>query len=172
MAGWHHWLDGHRFGWTLGVCDGQGGLACCSSCGRKESDMTEQLNWTEQNWDANSSLHSKTTHQPLALVSGMVDWPVALMACVHALQHLTLCDLLDCSPPGSFVHGIPQGRILYLLCRCITENQIELSLSDIIINSWFKKIHVSLLPIESRARASLRVTFFPCIECTGSEAGK
>ena len=47
MAGQHHWLDAHEFGWTLGVGDGQGGLACCDSCGRKESDTTEQLNWTE-----------------------------------------------------------------------------------------------------------------------------
>ena len=31
MVGWHHWLNGHVFGWTLGVGDGQGGLACCSS---------------------------------------------------------------------------------------------------------------------------------------------
>ena len=44
MVGWHHQLDGHRFGWTLGVGDGQGGLACCGSWGHKESDMTEQLN--------------------------------------------------------------------------------------------------------------------------------
>ena len=40
MAGWHHRLNGHGFGWTLGV-DGQGGLVCCSSWDRKESDMTE-----------------------------------------------------------------------------------------------------------------------------------
>ena len=46
MAGWHHWLDGHEFGWTLGVGDGQGGLACCDSWGCKESDTTERLNWT------------------------------------------------------------------------------------------------------------------------------
>ena len=47
MAGWHHWLGGHEFEWTPGVGDGQGGLACCNSWGRKESDMTDQLNWTE-----------------------------------------------------------------------------------------------------------------------------
>ena len=41
MVGWHHQLNGHGFGWTLGVGDGQGGLACCSSWGCKESDMTE-----------------------------------------------------------------------------------------------------------------------------------
>ena len=49
MAGWHHWLDGRESQWTLGVGDGQGGLACCDSWGRKESDMTERLNWTELN---------------------------------------------------------------------------------------------------------------------------
>ena len=48
MAGWHHRLDGHEFEWTPGVGDGQGGLACCNSWGRKESDMTEWLNWTDQ----------------------------------------------------------------------------------------------------------------------------
>ena len=41
MVGWHHWLDGYGFGWTLGFGDGQGVLACCSSWGR-ESWMTEQ----------------------------------------------------------------------------------------------------------------------------------
>ena len=44
MAGWHHQIDGHEFEQTLGVGDGQGSLACCDSWGRKESDMTEQLN--------------------------------------------------------------------------------------------------------------------------------
>ena len=49
IARWHHWPDGREFEWTPGVGDQQGGLACCSSWGRKESDMTEQLNWTELN---------------------------------------------------------------------------------------------------------------------------
>ena len=47
LVGWHHRLSGHGFGWTPGVGDGQGGLACCDSWGCKESDTTEQLNWTE-----------------------------------------------------------------------------------------------------------------------------
>ena len=47
MVGWHHRLNGFVFGWTLGVGDGQGGLACCGSWGCKESDTTEPLNWTE-----------------------------------------------------------------------------------------------------------------------------
>ena len=50
MAGWHHRLDGHEFEWTPGVGDGQGGLACCDSWGRKESDTTEQLNWPKLCW--------------------------------------------------------------------------------------------------------------------------
>ena len=45
MVGWHHRLSGHGFRWTLGVGDGQGSLACCSSWVRKESDTTERLNW-------------------------------------------------------------------------------------------------------------------------------
>ena len=49
MAGWHHWLDGQEFGWTPGVGDRLRGLACYDSWGRKQSDMTERLNWTELN---------------------------------------------------------------------------------------------------------------------------
>ena len=49
MAWWHHWLNWHKFEWTLGVGDGQGGLVCCDSWGRKESDTTERLNWAELN---------------------------------------------------------------------------------------------------------------------------
>ena len=51
MAGWHHWCVGREFEWTPGVGDGQGGLMCCNSWGRKESDMTEQLNWTAYSED-------------------------------------------------------------------------------------------------------------------------
>ena len=49
MFGWHHWLNGHGCGWTLGVGDGQGSLVCCGSWGCKESDTTQRLNWTELN---------------------------------------------------------------------------------------------------------------------------
>ena len=78
MAGWHHWLDAHEFGWTPGVADGQGGLACWDSWGCKESDTTE---WTE-------------------------------LICLITQSCPNLCDPLDCSPPGSYVHGIFQARIL------------------------------------------------------------
>ena len=50
MAGWHHRLDGLESDWTPGVGDGQGGMACCDSWGRKELDTTEQLNWTDSSY--------------------------------------------------------------------------------------------------------------------------
>ena len=64
MAGWHHRVNGHGFGWTPGVGDGQGGLACCGSWGCKESDMTERLNWdwnTFKTCTAKPTATSKTT---------------------------------------------------------------------------------------------------------------
>ena len=48
MVGWHHWVDGHEFQQAPGVGDGQGSLVCCSPWGQKELDMTEWLNWTEE----------------------------------------------------------------------------------------------------------------------------
>ena len=52
MTGWHHGLNGRESEWIPGDGDGQGGLACCGSWGRKESDMTERLNWTERETSA------------------------------------------------------------------------------------------------------------------------
>jgi len=66
MARWHHWLDAHEFGWTLGVGEGQGGLVCCDSWGRKESDTTEWLNWTELNWRKNPEKAMAPHSSPLA----------------------------------------------------------------------------------------------------------
>ena len=47
MVGWHRRLNGHGFGWTLGVGDGQGSLGCCGSWGHKDSEKTVWLNWTD-----------------------------------------------------------------------------------------------------------------------------
>ena len=44
MVGRHHQLNGHEFEQVVGAGDGQGGLACCDSWGRKESDTTERPN--------------------------------------------------------------------------------------------------------------------------------
>ena len=48
IVGWHHWLDGHEFEQALGGGDGQWSLVCCIPWGRKEWNMTEGLNWTEE----------------------------------------------------------------------------------------------------------------------------
>ena len=48
MVGWHYRLNGHRFGWTLGVGDGQGGLVCCGSWGHRVGhDWVTELNWND-----------------------------------------------------------------------------------------------------------------------------
>ena len=70
MVGWHHWLNGHGFGWTLGVGDGQRGLVYCSSWGHKESDTTERLNWTR-----GSQLASRQPSLYLAPITPLAIFP-------------------------------------------------------------------------------------------------
>ena len=48
VVGWHHWLNGHEFEQAPGVGDGRGDLLCSSPWGCRQSNMTEQLNWTDQ----------------------------------------------------------------------------------------------------------------------------
>ena len=50
MVGWHHWLNGHEFEQALGVGDGEGSLVCYSPWGRRELEMNEWLNWTENSY--------------------------------------------------------------------------------------------------------------------------
>ena len=57
MVGWHHWLNGHGFGWAPGVGDGQGGLVCCSSWGPKS--RTWLSDWTELNYVPGSVLGAR-----------------------------------------------------------------------------------------------------------------
>ena len=89
MAGWHHRLDGCEFEWTLGVGDGQGGLACCDSWGLKESDTTERLNWTELNWRKFSELHARIGCDRISSTSILAQ----------SLSCVWLCDPVDCSTP-------------------------------------------------------------------------
>ena len=73
MAGWHHSLDAHEFGWTLGVGDGQGGLECCDSWGQKESEY----DWvTEFNWWTN--LISHVVKPGNRLISSLVAFNVEI----------------------------------------------------------------------------------------------
>ena len=94
MVRWLHWLDGHGFGWTLGVVDGQGGLTCCGSWGHKESDMTNLLNWTEYIYVSIYSL--KSSH----------SFSHRIPKCV-----LYLCVSFHVSHIGSL---LPSFQILYI----------------------------------------------------------
>ena len=87
MVGWHHQLDGHGFGWTPGVGDGQGDLVCCSSWGHRVGhNWVTELNWTELqcNYPAENYLCVKWKFVVVAQ-SVMSDslWP-------HGLQHARL----------------------------------------------------------------------------------
>ena len=88
MVGWHHWLDEHGFGWTLGVGDWQGGLVCCSPWGRKESDMTERLNWTEK---CNKEIKVKVEH--IWRLWGQISWRIMMWKGSGVTQrwHLQRC---------------------------------------------------------------------------------
>ena len=93
MVGWHHWLDEHGFGWTPGVGDGQGGLVCCGSWGRKESDMTERLNWTE----LNHGRHCQVKHSRLFLKEtrshrGILSYRDRDQICTPEMSLQQLCD--------------------------------------------------------------------------------
>ena len=97
MVGWHHGLNGHEFEQTPGEGEGQGSLVCCSPWGCKELDTTKQLN------NNNGSGRQADEKQ---LSNGVKSENVV------AQLHPTLCDPMNCSPPGSSVHGILQARIL------------------------------------------------------------
>ena len=106
MAGWHHWLDGHEFEWTLGVDDGQGGLACCDSWGSQSrtwlSNLTE-LNWTEAH---HTSLSFTISWSLVKLVS------IELVICSN---HLVLCRPL-LFPPSIFpsIRVFSHGSVLHI----------------------------------------------------------
>ena len=73
MAGWHHRLDGRESEWTPRVGDGQGGLACCDSWGRKESDTTERLSWAELRGHNGSCSRIKFRPKPRLVMHRLAD---------------------------------------------------------------------------------------------------
>ena len=89
MAGWHHRLNGHEFEWTPGVGDGQGGLVCCNSWGRKESDRTEQLNWTELNWE--KSHFPQLPFSIWRILNERTQVYVSLLITYHHRSELVIC---------------------------------------------------------------------------------
>ena len=79
MAGWHHWLDGRESQWSPRVGDGQGGLACCNSWGRKESDTTERLTWSDLIWSYRN--RRKQWHPTPVLLPGKSHGQKSLEGC-------------------------------------------------------------------------------------------
>ena len=129
MVGWHHRLNGHGFGWSPGVGDGQGGLACCSSWGCKESDTDERLNWTEPQpyfrlWS--HLFHSLTHWAPATLASlFFLEWTQhSGQTPTSRLQRLCTCLLLCLSffLSSSYTHSsfLALFRAL-LICNLIKE---------------------------------------------------
>ena len=103
MAGWHHQLDGRESEWTPGVGDGQGGLACCDSWGHRESDTTEQLNWTEG--FPGSSHGKESTHSAgdPGSIPGLERSPGEGKG--YTLQCSGLENYMDCIVPGVAKNG-------------------------------------------------------------------
>ena len=126
MAGWHHWLGGRESEWTPGDGDGQGGLVCCDSWGRRESDTTERLNWMLTKlppWQY-SGFYVNWSHFGHAYfpISSSVDvvfkflWELDSVCVTNefyynsteSLSYLSECptlfDPMDSSPPGCLLH--------------------------------------------------------------------
>ena len=117
-------------------------LACCDSWGRKELDTTERLNWTELNWTTCEFLHKQGRGiRKTGLYAHLDVWELEdsslgyhcpgslFISCMRAQSCPTLRDPMDCSLPGSSVHGIFQIRILecvaiYFSKQCLKIKQI------------------------------------------------
>ena len=110
MAGWHHWLDGRESEWTPGDGDGQGGLACYDSWGRRESDTTEQLNWTELvPWQPEFGKEGAMWNFTFFSWPGTTDRDLIELTLVKILPFCQLLPVPECLPSaGSGVCGVSQ----------------------------------------------------------------
>ena len=115
-VGWHHWLGGHECEQAPGVGDGQGSLACCSSWGHKELDMTEQLNWTELKRDFSFLTRLQWQPNPLHIIWKAHEWKNFPQSglCLWTFQTIFLLHYLHTSSTR------PNGIYSYHESRCIT----------------------------------------------------
>ena len=94
IVGWHHWLNGHEFQQALGVDDGQGRLANCSPWGNKESDMPEQLNWTETTTIHNRTLRDGNRYVNCSLYDKILfRWNYNLKVCIPLFTFLHVLSI-------------------------------------------------------------------------------
>ena len=95
MSGWHHQLDGRESGWTPGVGDGQGGLACCNSWGCKESNMTERLNWTEWTYSSyhlgNYKAFRRSVHELWPNINSYCVTKSYIIAYTYVCMYMYIC---------------------------------------------------------------------------------
>ena len=132
MVGWHHRLSGHEFVSTLGVGDGQGGLACCSPWGCEESDTTERLNWTST-WGAQPRSGRSSYLGPTVFLSSAVCHSSCASCSGPRASHCTTCAhpqalrqghcLPSCGEGFYPDHGVCKGIVgiivtIYLFICC------------------------------------------------------
>ena len=121
MVGWHHRLNGHGYGLTLGVGDRQGDLLCCGSWGCKESDTTEQLNWTELKPEKKLIIHFKwLKNNRYAIISNqcfckfgtegsigsLIDWPLVIVRTYLTLFFFFNSSSMEMKKNSTFFVGI------------------------------------------------------------------
>ena len=115
MIGWHHQRSGHEFEQTPGDSEGQGSLVCCSSWG-KEWDQTYWLNSNSRGHSRSHCSLAELSADPSAFTSTWNPTPQFRRAekvkVLVAQPCLTICNSMNCSPPGSSVHGVLQARML------------------------------------------------------------
>ena len=166
MAGWHHQLDGREFEWTLGDGDGQGGLACGDSWGRKESDTTEWLNWTEQlvilSIFSCASLPSVyllwrdicIDLPPIFFFFDWVVWFFWILSCVNCLHILEINPLSVASSANIFSHS--EGCLFVLFTVSFAVQKVLNFISFIFISSvYFCYSHYSRRWIKKRSLCDL-----------------
>ena len=158
MVGWHHWLSGQEFEQTLGDSEGQGCLMCCSPGDHKESDTTEQLNWTEAIVVVQSPGYVQlfVTPQTAALhvtLSLTISQSLTKFSSLHWWCRLAVSssDALFSFCPGSF----PAPGTSSMNCLCTTDDQntgvsASSSVLPVNIQGWSPLRLTSLISLLSR----------------------